>query len=151
MRPRCPRMTQVRAAWSDMVKALCPELGDCTPSYRALPRARLLSARVWWLSWAAQVSRKEAPGHCRSQPLPHCLGCANSPPPTLPIPSPLFGPPGRNKLEVESRESYFKMYKAYCTHPSPPYPVACSDESLEKVYKSQEVYGRCVASGSRCG
>ena len=41
--------------------------------------------------------------------------------------------------------------KAYCAHPSPPYPVACSDESLEKVYKSQEVYERCVASGSRCG
>ena len=81
------------------------------------------------------------------------------------------------------------MYKAYCAHPSPTYPVACSglsptptptpnptptpaptptpiplplplplynqvacsDESLEKVYRSQEVYERCVASGSRCG
>ena len=29
--------------------------------------------------------------------------------------------------------------------------AACSDESLEKVYRSQEVYERCVASGSRCG
>ena len=72
------------------------------------------------------------------------------------------------------------MYKAYCAHPSPTYPVACSglialplplpvpyrvpvpypypynqvacsDDSLEKVYRSQEVYERCVASGSRCG
>jgi hypothetical protein len=75
---------------------------------------------------------------------------------------------------VEARESYLKMYKAYCAHPSPTYPVACSglialplplpvpypypypynqvacsDDSLEKVYRSQEVYERCVASGSR--
>ena len=116
----------------------CPELGS---SVRACGgSAGQLKSNV-----------RRPPATIDAQPLPHCLGCANSPPPTLPIPSPLFGPPGRNKLEVESRESYFKMYKAYCTHPSPPYPVACSDESLEKVYKSQEVYGRCVASGSRCG
>jgi hypothetical protein len=61
------------------------------------------------------------------------------------------------------------MYKAYCAHPSPtysvacsglialplplpvpypyPYPynqVACSDDSLEKVYRSQEVYTSAV-------
>ena len=39
--------------------------------------------------------------------------------------------------------------------PTTPYyyyiTVACSDDSFEKVYRSQEVYERCVASGSRCG
>ena len=81
VRLRCPRMTQVRAAWSDVVKELCPELGNCAPSYRALSRARLLSARVWRLSWAAQVSRKEAPGHYRcpaTAPLPRVRELAAS-------------------------------------------------------------------------